>query len=140
MKLLGKEYKRIKRRITMVRNRTTKKLIQKDYDIIEHQTEELIHAVKGLVSYHNTLGDENKSILRMELDKVLISIGMKNVDTESIETQADALINYIKDLDKTDVVEHKALEPNWEVLGKLFYTAEELEQEKKEYYKKRKKS
>ena len=55
MKLLGKEYKRIKRRITMVRNRTTKKLIQKDYDIIEYQTEELIHAVNGLVSYHNKL-------------------------------------------------------------------------------------
>ena len=123
----------------MVRNRTTKKMLAENYDLVDAQVNELINSVNGLVEYHSVLNDTAQSKLRYELDKVLISVGKTNININSIEKQTAALIDYINTLEHTDVIENKSKEPNWEVLRKLFYSSDkELEAEKAKYYKERK--
>ena len=69
----------------MVRNRTTKKMLAENYDLVDAQVNELINSVNGLVEYHSVLNDTAQSKLRYELDKVLISVGKTNININSIE-------------------------------------------------------
>ena len=134
MKILGKEYKRIKRRINTAQNRVVKQMMRDNYDVVDCQISELLEKTEALISYHNVLEFDNQQKLRFELDKILVSCGMKNVDKEQIAEQAKALQGYIISLEDTDVIEKVGNNPNWSVLGKVFdMSYEELDTMKLEH-------